>query len=140
VAATLAASGDPRLTAVLLDTVPAADPDIVASIAPDLPLTPEGSHWVKAWLIVRDGQVYDPWFAGTIAAQRTTQGNFDADWLHDQTFELMKARSSYHLLPRAAWGMDCAGTLRRATVPVHIAPDGDLAALIQSMVTPGVFA
>ena len=33
--------------------------------------------------MVRDAEIYEPWFDGRIAAQKTTQGNFDADWLHE---------------------------------------------------------
>jgi pimeloyl-ACP methyl ester carboxylesterase len=140
VATTFAARGDPRLTVILLDTMPAADLRVAESIAPDLPLTPEGSHWITAWLMVRDGQIYSPWFEGTIAAQRKTQGNFDAQWLHDQTCEIMKARRSYHLIARTAWRTDAAALLANAAAPVHVAPDGDLTALIQSQLLAGSFA
>jgi pimeloyl-ACP methyl ester carboxylesterase len=138
VAAMLAEQGDPRLRVIFVDAIYTPDDDTVAQVAPDLPLTPTGSHWVTAWLMVRDGQIYKPWFDGRIAAQRRTQGNFDAGWLHDQTFEIMKARTSYHLLPRAAWGFDPAPALAAASVPVLIADDGDLAALIQSTLVIGV--
>jgi pimeloyl-ACP methyl ester carboxylesterase len=112
---------------IVLENPPTADPVIAARIAPDLAMTPEGSHWITAWLMVRDGQIYDPWYAGTIASQRRTQGNFDADWLHAQTCEIMKARTSYHRLPRAAWTCDVAAILAEATVPVRHAPLLDLA-------------
>jgi hypothetical protein len=62
--------------------------------------------------MVRDAQIYRPWFAGTVSAQRRTQGNFDAQWLHDQTCALMAGRGSYHLLPRAAWAFDTLAALR----------------------------
>lgn len=118
---------EPQIADIVMENPPHADPAIAARIAPDLAMTPEGSHWIKAWLMVRDGQIYDPWFAGTIASQRRSQGNFDADWLHAQTCEIMKARSSYHRLPRAAWAFDVAAALAEATVPVRHAPILDLA-------------
>jgi hypothetical protein len=52
--------------------------------------------------MLRDTQIYHPWYAGTVAAQRKTQGNFDAAWLHDQTVALMEGRATCHLLPQAA--------------------------------------
>jgi pimeloyl-ACP methyl ester carboxylesterase len=110
------------IAGIVLENQPKPDPAIAARIAPDLAMTPEGSHWITAWLMVRDGQIYDPWYAGTIAAQRRSQGNFDADWLHAQTFAIMKARTSYHRLPRAAWSFDCTAALADATVPVRHAP------------------
>jgi pimeloyl-ACP methyl ester carboxylesterase len=115
------------IAGIVLENPPIADPAIAARIAPDLPMTPEGSHWITAWLMVRDGQIYDPWYAGTIASQRRTQGNFDADWLHAQTCEIMKARTSYHRLPRAAWAGDVAAALAEAKVPVRHAPILELA-------------
>jgi pimeloyl-ACP methyl ester carboxylesterase len=132
VAAVFAAKGDPRLIALLLEDVPVPDEAIAASIAPEIPLSPEGAHWIQAWLMVRDGQIYKPWFDGRVAAQRHTQGNFNAQWLHDQTFALMKSRTSYYRLPREAYRYDCAAALAKATVPVKIAPSDGLAALILS--------
>jgi hypothetical protein len=55
-----------------------------------------------------------------------TQGNFDANWLHDQTFALMKSRTSYHRLPQAAYRFDTQAALNTSRAPIHIAADGDL--------------
>jgi pimeloyl-ACP methyl ester carboxylesterase len=129
-AAHFAQRGDARLTALLLDDPPSPDTQAAAAIAPDIPLTPEGGHWLKAWLMLRDGQIYRPWYDGRVSAQRTDQGNFDADWLHDQTVALMTSRASYHRLPRAAFGFDIAGALSRVTAATHFAGEGEFAALI----------
>jgi pimeloyl-ACP methyl ester carboxylesterase len=131
VATALAARVGAGVTRLLLERAIPADPALAADIAPDLPLQAEGSHWLTAWLMVRDNQIYDPWFAGTVAAQRRNQGNFGAQWLHDQTFEIMKARTTYTALPRAAWQAGCAPT--PAGIPVHI---GDPVALIRSHPIP----
>ncbi len=140
VAGAVAERRDPRLISILLDGPIATDPEVSALIAPDIPLTPEGSHWIKAWLLVRDSQIYAPWFDGSIEAQRSVQGNFDAQWLHDQAFEIMKARTSYHLLPRAAWSAASAEQLASANVPVQVALNGDLASLVLSTLSTGVSA
>jgi pimeloyl-ACP methyl ester carboxylesterase len=130
VAALLAASGDRRIESLHLAALPAVSEDVAQAIAPQLPLTAEGSHWVKAWLMVRDSQIYDPWYAGTVTSQRSDQGNFDADWLHEQTFALMKSRTSYQRLPQAAYRFDAHAALRQASVPVHLAADRDLGRLL----------
>jgi pimeloyl-ACP methyl ester carboxylesterase len=132
VAAAFARKNDPRLIALLLEDVPVKDDAAAQKIAPDIPLTPEGSHWIQAWLMLRDAQIYKPWFDGTIAAQRNTQGNFDAEWLHAQTFALMKSRATYHRLPREAQLFDTKAALVAAKVPVHIAPERELSQLILS--------
>ncbi len=128
-----AASARPRVrpTAIVLDAPPLTlDEGAAEAIAPELPLSPEGSHWLKAWLMVRDSQIYSPWFDGRIAAQRRTQGNFDADWLHDQTVALMESRAVCHRLPRAAVRFDVAAALAGLTTPVAIAGEGDFARAI----------
>ena len=132
VAAALAAREASGVTALLLERAIGADPGVAAQIAPDLPLRDEGGHWLTAWLMVRDNQIYDPWFAGTVAAQRPGQGNFDAQWVHDQTFEIMKARTTYHALPRAAWQTGCVDLLPALGIPVRL---GDPAALLCSTPT-----
>lgn len=117
---------DPRLNRIIVEDPPSRDPAVAAKIAPDLPLTPEGSHWLKAWLMVRDSQIYAPWFDGRVAAQRRDQGNFDAAWLHAQTVEIVRARRSYFRLPREAWLADTAAALAAAHVPVREGPISQL--------------
>jgi pimeloyl-ACP methyl ester carboxylesterase len=135
-AAGFAQRGDPRLTAVVLEEPPAPDATVAAAVAPEIALSPEGAHWLKAWLMLRDDQIYSPWFDGRVGAQRKTQGNFDADWLHDQTVALMTSRATYHRLPRAAHAVDIAQALRNAQAPVRICAEGALADLIQLTLKP----
>lgn len=120
VAAIMAQRNDRRLQALLIESPPVQNETTAAAIAPDIALSAEGAHWLRAWLMVRDGQIYQPWFDGSVASQRRDQGNFDAQWLHDQTCALMAARKSYHRLPREAWCFDTLAALRQATVPVHV--------------------
>jgi hypothetical protein len=73
-----------------------------------------------------------------VAAQRSTQGNFDADWLHEQTFALMKSRQTYHLLPRAAYRFDSQAALQAAKVVVHQAEPGALLATLRALIGPEI--
>jgi hypothetical protein len=98
---------------------------VADQIAPELPLSPLGAHWLAAWLMIRDGEIYDPWFDGRVAAQRPDQGRFDAAWLHDQTVALMQSRESYFRYPRAAVRADPLETLALAHIPVTVAAPGD---------------
>jgi hypothetical protein len=86
--------------------------------------------------MVRDAEIYRPWFDGRIAAQRTTQGNFDADWLHEQTFALMASRQTYHRLPRAAYRLDIEAEMSHATVPVHRVTAETLHDVVRAMSVP----
>jgi pimeloyl-ACP methyl ester carboxylesterase len=135
VAAVLARRGDARFSHIVVESLLRPDPASPEVVAPDLPLTPEGSHWVKVWLMVRDAQIYRPWYDGRVSAQRQSQGNFDADWLHDQTVALMKSRTTYHRLPRAAAAFDAETALKSSTQPIHVAPDDGLEAAIRSLLT-----
>jgi pimeloyl-ACP methyl ester carboxylesterase len=134
VAAKLGARGDPRVTALLLQDVPRLDETLAAAIAPDVALSPEGAHWLTFWLMVRDSEIYQPWFDGRIAAQKATQGNFDADWLHEQTFALMKSRQTYGRLPRAAYRLNIEAELARAAIPVHRIKEETLRNLVSKTV------
>jgi pimeloyl-ACP methyl ester carboxylesterase len=132
VAALSIGGGDPRVRAVIVEDAPSPDPAAAAAIAPDLPLSADGAHWIQAWLMVRDSQIYKPWFDGRVAAQRRRQGNFDADWLHDQTLALMKSRATYHRYPREAVRFDAASVVA-ANAAIAVAPDGGLAELVSSI-------
>jgi pimeloyl-ACP methyl ester carboxylesterase len=70
------------------------------ALAPRLPLSPDGRHWMRAWMMVRDAEVYLPWCDGRIEAQRRTPGMFEAEFLHEETVALMRSRATYHLTPR----------------------------------------
>jgi pimeloyl-ACP methyl ester carboxylesterase len=126
VASAYAAKGDPRLSAIVLADVPAPSdaPDEV--IAPSIDLSPEGAHWMKAWLMIRDNEIYEPWFDGRVHAQRRTQGEFGADWLHDQTVALMTSRATHHRYARAAHRFDIQAAVSKASAPVTRAGDGGL--------------
>jgi pimeloyl-ACP methyl ester carboxylesterase len=137
IAASSARGGDRRLQAIIIEDVPIRSEATAAAIAPELPLSPDGAHWIRAWLMLRDNQIYKPWFDGSVAAQRQTQGIFDADWLHDQTFDLMKSRATYHRYPREAFRFDVVGALSAAAVRVEVAPEGELEPLVRATVAPG---
>ncbi len=128
IAACLAQRGATRIMRFLVADVWQPGAALAAQIAPELPLSPTGAHWVQAWLMLREGQIYHPWFDGRIAAQRKTQGNFNAEWLHDQTVALMEGRASFHLLPRAAAVYPTAETFRLSGADVYNLPDGALTA------------
>ena len=133
VAADVFAGGSPVRRILILDGPPLAlDAAIADEIAPELPLSPLGGHWLQAWLMIRDGEIYQPWFDGRVAAQRSDQGRFDAGWLHDQTVAMMDSRESYFRYPRAAVRTDPMGALAGAGVPVTIAAPGDFRRVISA--------
>jgi pimeloyl-ACP methyl ester carboxylesterase len=136
VAARLAACHDGRLHKLLLIDPPTPDEAVAQAIAPPLTPSPEGLHWLQAWMRARDSQVYTPWFDGRVAAQRRDQGRFDAAWLHEQTCALLASRHSFHRLPQEAWRFDAAPALAAARVPLAVQRGGDVAAFIRHHLQP----
>jgi hypothetical protein len=133
VAAEVFATGSHALPILILDERPLAlDADLAHQIAPDLPLSPLGAHWLEAWLMVRDGEIYHPWFDGRVASQRADQGCFEAGWLHDQTVALMDSRETYFRFPRAAVQTDPMRALAAAGVQVTVAAPGDFRRVISA--------
>jgi pimeloyl-ACP methyl ester carboxylesterase len=125
VAAAAGLVGHARVTRAMLEEAPSRDPEL---IAPEIELSPTGAHWVQAWLMLRDAEIYRPWYDGSVAAQRQTQGNFDAAWRHDLTAAFMEGRATHHLFPRAA----AACTLARAADIVHLPADAVANGLLPS--------
>ncbi len=64
--------------------------------APPLTIEPTGAHWYRTWLMLRDSQIYWPWYAHTNKSERRVDADFGAQHLHDWTFEVQKQWHSYH--------------------------------------------
>jgi hypothetical protein len=75
---------------------------------------------VQAWLMLRDNQIYAPWYDGSVAGQRRTQGNFDAGWLQDQTAAFMEGRETYSPLARAAASVPGLRILSQSRKPLLV--------------------
>jgi pimeloyl-ACP methyl ester carboxylesterase len=106
-----------RVNQFIIAETPAFD---AAKVAPDIPLHPTGAHWVQAWLMLRDNQIYAPWYDGSVAGQRRTQGNFDAGWLQDQTAAFMEGRETYSPLARAAASVPGLRILSQSRKPLLV--------------------
>jgi pimeloyl-ACP methyl ester carboxylesterase len=109
-----------RVTRFIIADTPSTD---AAQIAPAIALSPTGAHWVQAWLMLRDNQIYSPWYDGSVSAQRRTQGNFDAAWLQDETAAFMEGRETYFLLPRAAAELTAMQVFPETRTPLIIIPE-----------------
>jgi pimeloyl-ACP methyl ester carboxylesterase len=130
VAARLTARAPARITTLAAAAPPHGDTAFAGQVAPEIALSPTGAHWLKAWLMLRDGQIYDPWFDGSVVAQRRTQGNFDAVWLHDQTAALMEGRATYHQFARAAASCSAAEALAGCPAAVMLSANSFNAATL----------
>ena len=81
--------------------------------APSIELCADGSHWYRTWLMLRDSLIYFPWYAGTAESLRRLPMDFDAQRLHDWTFEVVKQLGAYPHLIRAALQQDTVQSFRQ---------------------------
>ena len=86
--------------------------------APPIPIEPDGAHWYRTWLMLRDMRVYWPWYDRRLAALRRVPEDFAARPLHRWTMDVMRARESYAHPVHAALDQDAAAALAAVTVPV----------------------
>ena len=97
---------------------PAERADLLAHYAPAIEIEADGGHWYRTWLMLRDSQVYWPWYDRRLAALRRVEADFSARPLHRWTMDVMRARASYAEVIHAALHHDAAAALRELVVPI----------------------
>lgn len=85
---------------------------------PPVNISADGSHWYRTWLMLRDSQIYWPWFDTTVGALRRVDQDFSGQRLHRWTMDVMRNRSAYHHLVQAALAHDAAVALGALSVPL----------------------
>jgi pimeloyl-ACP methyl ester carboxylesterase len=108
---------------VSLEHVLAVDPAerdaVAARLTPSVEPVSDGSHFYRTWLMLRDSQVYRPWYESNNRHLLRAEGNFDAKFLHDWTVEVQKQPRTYGSLMQAA--LDYPIAAHMCELPVHIA-------------------
>ena len=97
--------------------------ELVARIAPEIGIESDGAHWYRTWLMLRDWQVYWPWFDRRQHKLRRIDADFSARPLHRWTLDVMRARTSYHHLIHAALAHDAAAALQQVEPPLVLLQD-----------------
>lgn len=93
--------------------------DLLANQAPEMIPDLEGTHFLRAWHLVRDGKIFWPWWNRTDDGVRGL-GLPDADTLHADVMELLKSVRTYHHNYRAALGYDKRPQVAKLKVPVLV--------------------
>jgi hypothetical protein len=94
---------------------------------PPIEPTWDGSHLYKTWLMLRDDQIYWPWFDRRRHAIRPIDFKGSPDQLHARLFEVLKARRSYGLTTQAAFQYQAHADLKRLARPtLMIEREGDV--------------
>lgn len=103
--------------------------DILANYFVDLTPTQHGEHLVRAWHVVRDAQLWWPWYDTSRAGARPTAPS-PTPWLHELVMEFLKSGPTYRESYAAAFRYDAAAGLAAVDVPVVVcaAPDDMLRA------------
>ncbi len=91
--------------------------------APPITIAPDGSHWYRTWLMLRDQQIFFPWYDSRAVRQRRVSADFGAAHLHAWTFEVMKQHAHYHELIDAALAYDCLPDLERLVARLAVCRD-----------------
>jgi hypothetical protein len=84
--------------------------------APPIEIKGDGSHWYATWLMLRDSLSFWPWYRNTMKDRPRRvdlRSSFDADHLHNWTFEVMKQHASYHHVIKAALRHDARAALQK---------------------------
>ena len=99
----------------LLDEVERAR--IVQKYTPPIEPTWDGGHLYKTWLMLRDDQIYWPWFDRRREAIRPIDFQGSPQELHERVFEVLKARHTYGLTTQAAFRYQAVEGLGRLDCP-----------------------
>lgn len=116
-----------RVRAVALQGLPlpaaAERAALQAHYAPPIAIEADGAHWYRTWLMLRDSQVYWPWYDRRLSTLSRVEADFSARALHRWTMDVMRAHASYGHLIAAALARDSEPDLLRLTVPLALVPD-----------------
>ena len=93
--------------------------NLLANQAPEIKTDLEGTQFLKAWHLVRDGKLFWPWWNRKAEGRREV-GLPDSDFLHDEVLELLKSIRSYHHNYRAALGYDKVTRVPLLNLPVLV--------------------
>ncbi len=96
---------------------------LAACYAPRITIDADGGHWYRTWLMLRDHQIFFPWYETGISHQRRVDADFGARHLHRWTFEVMRQYAHYHELIDAALAHDSAEDLVTLRVPLAVCRD-----------------
>lgn len=109
------------LDGLLLPDAPARA-SLIAHYAPPIVIEPDGAHWYRLWLRLRDSLVYWPWYDHRRVALRRVEEDFDAQSLHTWTVEVMKQHASAHFLVQAILRHDAAARLAQVSATIESLP------------------
>lgn len=113
---------------VVIDPLMMDDPVKSAFLQSGLPsLQPhrDGRHLLAAFTMVRDAELFWPWFDQRKTAIRQRNANLDPGYLHQKTLDILKTARSYERLTEVALSVDWEALLAQASAGVTVAVTED---------------
>jgi pimeloyl-ACP methyl ester carboxylesterase len=131
VAAALAAKGAGRVRRLVLRGALILDgdqrADLGANFGAAVALRQDGAHLVTVWSMVRDMELFWPWYDRTKRAIRWSEPALDPNRLQARLLDVLKQPDTWHRLGLAAYGFALAEVLPAIRVPTLVcAAPGDI--------------
>jgi pimeloyl-ACP methyl ester carboxylesterase len=112
------------LHGILLPSDPERE-ELLQHYAPKIAIQANGTHWFDTWMMLRDSQIWWPWYNRNPEAMRRIDGDFSAEHLQAWTLEVMKQSHAYHHVIQAALRHRADKALSNLTGPVLLCEDAD---------------
>ena len=93
--------------------------DMSATYTPDIPFDDYGGHWVFAWNMVRDQELFSPWYerkASNIV--RNAEPDIAPEVIQRRTLDLFKCYDIYQAAYKAHFGYPMSERLPKVTCPL----------------------
>ncbi len=129
VTAVLAAQGAGRVRRLVLRGALILDSDQRADLGHNfgapIALRQDGAHLMTVWSMVRDMELFWPWYDRTRRAIRWSEPALDPNHLQARLLDVLKQPDTWHYLGAAAYGFPLADVLPAITAPALVcaAPD-----------------
>ncbi len=93
--------------------------DMSSRYTPDIPFDDFGAHWIFAWNMVRDQELFSPWYERK-AENIVTYGEPDIapEVIHRRTLDLFKAYDIYQAAYKAHFGYPMTERLKKVSCPI----------------------
>jgi pimeloyl-ACP methyl ester carboxylesterase len=113
----------PGASSIVLEGLLLPDDDsrreMADNYAPAIPIAEDGVHWYRTWLMLRDAEIWFPWYDRRADTRRGIVGDLDGHRLHRRTLALRDNPEGYGQIIRAAMAQDGAAALAGHIVPVR---------------------
>ncbi len=91
-------------------------------LAPPLTPQPLGQHLIEAWYMVRDGELFWPWFEPLPKNAVDQPPETNPAKLHGRVVDILKASPAYHSVVNSALDLDAEALLGFLDIPVTFGP------------------